>query len=73
MRGAALLLVGPLLMLVPGCSAEPDFDTRFDQRSRELADKARRIEADANAQLAAAREAEKAEAERNGTAAVAGR
>jgi outer membrane murein-binding lipoprotein Lpp len=62
-----LLLCGALavLALTAGCKAEPDFDQKFEQRSRELTQKAQRIEADANARLAAAREADKAAAELN--------
>ncbi len=58
-----ILLAGAVLGLLAGCQAEPGFDEKFDQRSRELTQKARKIEADAKAQLAAAREAEQAEAE----------
>lgn len=60
-----MLMTGAALMLLAGCQAEPGFDEKFEQRSRELSQKAKTIEADANAQLAAAREAERADAELN--------
>ena len=67
MRGCMLIVVSLSLAFVAGCSAEPDFDEKFDQQARDLAEQARKIESEANAQLAAAREAEKAAAELDGT------
>lgn len=63
MRASALLLACAAIAGLTGCKAEPDFDERFEQRSRELREKAKKIEADADARLAAAREAERAAAE----------
>lgn len=51
------------LVVLAGCSAEPDFDEKFETRSRELNAQAQKIEAESNAQLSAAREAEQAVAE----------
>lgn len=65
MRSAIFLHTGASLMMLAGCQAEPDFDEQFDLRSRELNRKAQQIEAEAGAQLSAAREAERAEAERS--------
>ncbi|WP_017670820.1 hypothetical protein [Blastomonas sp. AAP53] len=67
MRSALGMMIGAFLVLLAGCSAEPDFDEKFDQRSRELSEKARQIETEANAQLSAAREADKAAAEQEQT------
>lgn len=53
------------LMLLSACQAEPDFDETFDRRSRELTEQASQIQAEADAQLAAAREAETALGERD--------
>lgn len=65
MRAPLVTCTLAALALTAGCKAEPDFDQKFEQRSRELTQKARKIEADANARLAAAREADKAAAELN--------
>lgn len=66
MRMTLLLTPSAALALLAGCSAEPDFDTRFEQRSKELAAEARKIEAESSAQLAEARKAEQAAAEATG-------
>lgn len=66
MRMVFPMLACAALAMTVGCSAEPDFDTRFEQRSQELAAEARKIEAESSAQLAAAREAENAAAEAAG-------
>lgn len=60
-----MFVTGAVMILLAGCQAEPGFDEKFEQRSRELSQQAKTIEADANAQLAAAREAEQANAELN--------
>lgn len=65
MRRAIILGVAASLVMLAGCASEPDFDERFETRARELNQKAQQIEAEAGAQLSAAREAEKAEAERS--------
>lgn len=71
MRSRISLVAGLLLVTLQACSAEPDFDERFDKRARELIARAQTIEAEARAQLAAAREAEAAEAERTEPASTA--
>ncbi len=63
MRSVLILAGGTLLLALAACSAEPDFDERFDKKARELNMRAQTIESEARAQLAAAREAEAAEAE----------
>lgn len=63
MRSSILLMACTAMVLLGGCQAEPDFDTKFEQQSRNLAAKARSIDADAKKQLDAAREAERASAE----------
>lgn len=72
MQMAFPLMACAALALVAGCSSEPDFDARFEQRAQELAAEARKIEAESSAQLAQAREAEQAAAEATGEASVAG-
>lgn len=74
MRRVITLAGGTMLMALAACSAEPDFDQRFDQKARELNTRAKAIETEAGAQLAAAREAEAAQAEaERGAAESAGR
>lgn len=74
MRRALFLAGGTMLMALAACSAESDFDQRFDQKARELNTRAKAIETEAGAQLAAAREAEAAQAEaEQGAAESAGR
>jgi len=63
MRAAFILSITACLLLVAGCRAEPDFDTKFEQQSRALSTRAARIEAESSQQLRAAREAERAAAE----------
>lgn len=59
----AILGLALCALLVTACQAEPGFDEKFEKQSRELSARASRIEAETRAQLDAAREAEKAEAE----------
>ncbi len=63
MRSSIVLMACTAMVLLGGCQAEPDFDTKFEQKSRDLAAKARSINADTEKQLNAAREAERARAE----------
>lgn len=63
MRAALVLSMAAALFLTTGCRAEPDFDEKFEQESRELSTRAARIEAESSRQLKAAREAERAAAE----------
>ncbi|MDK2757406.1 MAG: hypothetical protein KYX66_11765 [Blastomonas fulva] len=69
MRSSIVLMACTAMVLLGGCQAEPDFDTKFEQQSRDLAAKARSIDADAKKQLDAAREAEQASAELGNSAA----
>ena len=54
MRSSIVLMACTAMVLLGGCQAEPDFDTKFEQQSRDLAAKARSIDADAKKQLDAA-------------------
>ncbi|MGQ3178588.1 MAG: hypothetical protein ACT6R2_20495 [Blastomonas fulva] len=63
MRSSIVLMACTAMVLLGGCQAEPDFDTKFEQQSRDLAAKARSIDTDTEKQLDAAREAERARAE----------
>jgi len=63
MRVRLILAAVASLALVSACQREPSFDEKFEQQSRDLSAKARKIEAETKAQLDAAREAEQAAAE----------
>lgn len=63
MRPSLVLAAAMSLTLITACQREPSFDEKFEQQSRELSAKARKIEAETKAQLDAAREAEQAAAE----------
>jgi len=63
MRLSLVLAAAMTMTLITACQREPSFDEKFEQQSRELSAKARKIEAETKAQLDAAREAEQAAAE----------
>jgi outer membrane murein-binding lipoprotein Lpp len=71
MRVRLTLAAVASLALVSACQREPSFDEKFEQQSRDLSAKARQIEAETKAQLAAAREAEQAAAELDRSKSVA--
>jgi outer membrane murein-binding lipoprotein Lpp len=71
MRVRLTLAAVASLALVSACQREPSFDEKFEQQSRDLSAKARKIEAETKAQLDAAREAEQAAAELDRSQSVA--